>query len=94
MATFFMFGSYSPKSIGKISAKRTEDTEALIEKFGGKLESAYAILGEKDLVLIVDYPDTPTAMKASVALSKLLGIGFSTSPAVTVEAFDQLTADL
>ncbi len=94
MAAFFMFGSYSPESIGKISAQRTTDTKALIEKFGGKLESAYAILGDKDIVLIVDFPDTETAMKTSVALSKLLGIGFSTSPAVTVETFDQLTQDL
>ena len=94
MATFFMFGSYSAKSIRKISAKRTTDTKALIEKFGGKLESAYAILGDKDVVLIADFPDTETAMKTSVALSKLLGIGFSTSPAVTMETFDQLTQDL
>lgn len=94
MATFFMFGSYSPKSVAKISTKRTDDTKALIEKFGGKLESAYAMLGEKDLVLIVDFPDTEQAMKTSVALSKMLGIGFSTAPAVTVEKFDQLTEDL
>ena len=94
MATFFMFGSYSPESVGKISTKRTDDTRAMIEKFGGKLNSAYAILGEQDLVLITDFPDTETAMKTSVALSKMLGIGFSTAPAVTVERFDQLTEDL
>jgi uncharacterized protein with GYD domain len=66
----------------------------MIEKFGGKLNSAYAILGEQDLVLITDFPDTETAMKTSVALSKMLGIGFSTAPAVMVERFDQLTEDL
>jgi hypothetical protein len=30
------------------------------------------------------------AMKASVELTKLLGISFTTAPAVTVEEFDEL----
>jgi uncharacterized protein with GYD domain len=91
MATFLMFGKYSQESVGKISAARTDDTVALIEKNGGKLDAGYALLGEKDLVLIVEMPDTEAAMKTSVALSKMLGIGFSTAPAISVEAFDKLT---
>lgn len=90
MATFFMFGEYSKEAVEKISAERTDDTIALIEKNGGKLTAGYALLGEKDLVLIVDLPDTEAAIKTSVALSKMLGIGFSTLPAVTIETFDQL----
>jgi len=94
MATYLMFGSYSPDSVMKISARRTSETKEMIEKQGGKLTAAYAILGEKDLVLIVDMPSTEKAMKTSVALSKMLGIGFTTSPAVSVETFDKLTEDL
>jgi hypothetical protein len=33
-------------------------------------------------------------MKTSVALSRMLGIGFSTAPAVSVETFDKLTEGL
>ena len=94
MATYFMFGSYSQDSVRKISAKRTDETKQLIEKQGGKLTAAYALLGEKDLVLIVDLPNTEQAMKTSVALSKMLGVGFSTLPAVSVETFDKITEDL
>jgi uncharacterized protein with GYD domain len=94
MATFFMFGSYSQDSVKKISAKRTDETRKLLEKYGGKLSAAYALLGDKDLVLVVDMPGIEQAMKASVALSKMLGIGFSTSPAVAVETFDKLMEDL
>jgi uncharacterized protein with GYD domain len=94
MATFFMFGSYSQDSTKKISAKRTDETKKLLEKHGGKLTAAYALLGDKDLVLLVDMPGTEQAMKASVALSKMLGIGFSTAPAVSVEVFDKLMEDL
>jgi uncharacterized protein with GYD domain len=94
MATYFMFGKYSHESIKKISAKRTDAATALIEKHGGKLIASYALLGAKDLVLIVDLPDTEQAIKTSVALAKLLGIGFSTAPAVTVETFDKLMEEL
>ena len=94
MATYLMFGSYSQDSVRKISARRTDEAKELIEKQGGKLTAAYALLGEKDLVLIVDLPNTEQAMKTSVALSKELGIGFSTVPAVSVETFDKITEDL
>ena len=90
MATYFMFGRYSQESIKEISAERTDNTITLIEKHGGKLTAGYALLGEKDLVLIVDLPNIEQAMKTSVALSKMLGIGFSTSPAVTIDTFDEL----
>ena len=94
MGTFFMFGRYSQESIKAISAERTKNTKALIEKFGGRLVSGYALLGDVDLVLIVEFPGKEEAIKASVALSKMLGIGFTTAPAVTVETFDTLIQDL
>ena len=50
----------------------------------------YALLGEPDLIIIIDMPSPEAAMKASVELSKATGIGFSTSQAVSVEGFDIL----
>ena len=90
MVTYLMFGKYSIDTVGKISAERTVKTTAIIGDFGGEVKAAYALLGEIDLVLIVDFPGVKEAMKASVALSKLLGISFATSPAVSVEEFDKL----
>jgi uncharacterized protein with GYD domain len=90
MATYFMFGKYSHESIKEISAQRTNKAVAEIGKNGGKLNAGYALLGEHDLVLIVDFPSTEQAMKTSVALAKLLGISFSTFPAISVEDFDKL----
>jgi uncharacterized protein with GYD domain len=90
MATYFMFGKYSLDAIKEISAKRTEKATALIEQHGGKLKSAYALLGAHDLVLIVEFPGIEQAMKTSVGLAKLTGISFTTSPAVSVEAFDKM----
>jgi uncharacterized protein with GYD domain len=90
MATYFMFGKYSHDSIKQISAKRSEDAMAVISDAGGELKAGYALLGEYDLVLLVDLPGMQEAMKTSVALAKLLGISFTTSPAMTIEEFDEL----
>jgi uncharacterized protein with GYD domain len=89
MATFFMFGRYSIDSVRKISAARTDATTAVIEELGGELKAGYALLGKHDLVLIVEFPGIKEAMKASVELAKLLGISFTTAPAVTVAEFDK-----
>jgi uncharacterized protein with GYD domain len=90
MATFIMFGKYSHDSISKISTKRTNDAIAVIKNNGGSLKAGYALLGQDDLLLIVEFPGNEQAMKTSVALAKLLDIAFSTSPAVTMEEFDKL----
>ncbi len=94
MATFFMFGIYSVDALDDIGAGRTSDADKLIARYGGKVNSMYALMGEQDLILIVDFPDTQHAMQSSVALSKLTGISFSTSPAIAVAEFDQLMAEV
>ena len=45
MATYVMVGKYSAPAMQQISADRTTKAKALIQKFGGKLEAAYATLG-------------------------------------------------
>ena len=92
MATYLMFGKYSLEAIGKISAQRSDQAVALIKQNGGELRAGYALLGDTDLALIVELPDTERAMKTSVGLSKLLGVSFSTVPAMTVGEFDKLLA--
>lgn len=94
MATYFMFGKYSQDSIKKISSIRTEKTKELIRKNGGEIKSGYSLLGKIDLALIVEFPDLERAMKTSVGLSKLLGISFTTAPAVSIEDFDKLIEGL
>ncbi|HEY4760030.1 MAG TPA: GYD domain-containing protein [Thermoguttaceae bacterium] len=92
MATFVMFGKYTPQALADLSAKRTKDALALIKKNKGEVQCMYATLGSNDLVLILDFPGVKEAMKASVGLTKLTGIGFSTSPAVPVDVFDKIMA--
>ena len=90
MATYFLFGEYSQDSIKGISAQRSEAARKVVSDAGGKIEAGYALLGEHDLLLKADFPGTNQAMKASVGLAKLLGISFSTAPAISIEEFDNL----
>lgn len=90
MATYLMFGKYSLDALNAISAERTDAAEKVIQEHGGTLTSGYALLGDTDLVLIVELADTERAMQTSAALTKLLGISFSTAPAVSVADFDRI----
>jgi uncharacterized protein with GYD domain len=90
MATYIMFGKYSQDSIKQISKKRTDKAKELIKKNGGEIKSGYALLGKTDLVLIVELPDSEQALRTSVALSKMLGISFTSAPAVSMDTFDKL----
>ncbi len=89
MATFMMFGKYTAQGLKGISAKRTEETRAIIKQHGGELMAGYAVAGGLDIVLIVELPDNARAMAVSAALTKLTGVAFTTSPAVTLEEFDK-----
>lgn len=94
MTSFLMFGKYSSEALKKISSKRTEKAIHLINSYGGEVISMYAMLGEYDLLLIVNFPDIQQAMKASIALNKMTAISFTTSPAVSVEEFDKLSSEI
>jgi uncharacterized protein with GYD domain len=94
MATYVVFGKYTLEGMKDMSAERTEKATAVIKKYDGKIKAAYALLGDVDLVFVIEFPKTEKAMQASAALSRLLGIGFTTSPAVTVEQFDKLLGDI
>lgn len=94
MPVFMMFGKYTRDSLSNASAQRTRKAVKIIEKNGGKVISMYALLGEHDLVFTLDFPDSEKAFSTSMALNKLTGISFSTSPVVEVEKFDRLLSKI
>ena len=94
MLIFLMFGKYSTEATKQISSDRTEKARKVIQKNGGKIISMYAVMGEHDLVFTIDFPDADKAIASSVALHKLTGIHFTTSPVVDVEQFDRLVGDV
>ena len=93
MATFFLFGNYSVDAIREMSIERTSRVVAEIEALGGRVLAMHALLGQFDLCFWVKLPGIEEAMKASVTLTRLTGITFTTCPAVTVEVFDRIMAE-
>jgi len=77
-----MFGKYSAESIKRISAERTKKANDIILKLGGKIVAQYALLGDKDLVFIVNLPGVEEVIQASTNLHKLTAISFSSVIAI------------
>jgi len=94
MAAFVMLGKYTGEGLRGMSSARTEKAKELVKTCGGTMQTAFALLGEHDLLIIADFPSADKAAQASIALSKLTGIAFATSQAIPVDDFDKLTASL
>ncbi|MBI4972250.1 MAG: GYD domain-containing protein [Candidatus Omnitrophica bacterium] len=90
MAKYLMLGKYSVEAVKGISPERTKKAVALFKKQGGKIIGMYALIGPYDLALIVDMPSNAALVRTAIALTKLTGIGFFSSPAMTVEEFDRI----
>ncbi|HSV74238.1 MAG TPA: GYD domain-containing protein [Chthonomonadales bacterium] len=90
MALFLMCGKYTADSLSKVSKQRTLKAADIVAGCGGKILAGYATLGESDVVIVADLPGIQDALKASIGLTKALGIAFTTAPAVTLEEFDSL----
>ncbi|RME76723.1 MAG: GYD domain-containing protein [Planctomycetota bacterium] len=90
MPTYFLFGAYTPDAIRGISAARTEQVREEIARCGGRVREIYALLGERDVCLIVDLPGSAEAMRLSIRLTRLTGICFTTSHAIPIDEFDRV----
>lgn len=94
MATFFFFGKYTAEAFEGLSASRTSKAIDLIKKHGGEVKSMHALLGDKDLVFLTEFPGVESAMKASIGLTKLTSIAFTTSEAIAISEFDDLIGEV
>lgn len=92
MNTYLMFGKYSAEAMKGISEKRTVEANNIITKNGGEIVSQYALLGEFDLLFIVNFPSVDEVFKTSIALNKLTGISFYSVPAINLDRFDELAS--
>ncbi len=90
MTTYFLIGKYSQEALKHVSSQRTKKAYQIIQKLGGRVKSIHALLGEKDLIIQAQFPGSKQAMNASLGLTKITGIGFSTSEAISIDEFDKL----
>jgi len=73
MATFMIFGNYTKEALDGPGAARIREAGALVRQHGGKVKGMYALLGEHDLVLIVDLPDMANTIQVSTTFSEVAG---------------------
>ena len=90
MSTSIMLGKYNQDAINGISSQRTKKAEQIIKDAKGKVNGMYVLMGVHDLLINVDFPEAKDAIKASIELTKLTGIGFATAPALSVDVFDKI----
>ena len=94
MDTFVMLGKYSSQALKSASAARTRKAEHVISRGQGKIKTMYALIGEYDLMLIVEVPSIESAIKISAGLTRLTGISFTSVPAISVNEFDRLITEI
>lgn len=90
MATFVMRGTYPPEVVKQISSERNVRGYQILQECGATNVSVYATMGEDDILVLADFPGIHEAMKASVSLTRELGISFDTVPALPIDDFDAL----
>jgi uncharacterized protein with GYD domain len=73
--------------------ERFQNARSLVESKGGKIIAIYGLLGEWDLMAIMEVPDEKTAMSISMAIGKQGNISAQTMTAVSEEDFVNLARD-
>ena len=90
MPKFAMFFSYSPDTWAKMlenPGDRTASVSASVEAVGGKLDSLYYMLGEKDGFVLFSAPDSETAAALALAVNST-GAFSSVQTSQLIEAGD------
>nr|WP_230416881.1 GYD domain-containing protein [Micromonospora tarapacensis] len=67
---------------------RAEVIGSLIENAGGQVEAVYYALGQVDLYVICEVPDTVTAAALGIAVRAAGGVDTRTVPLLTAEEID------
>jgi len=93
MQTYVMFGTYNAEAVKGVSGVRTKKAAEIVKKCGGEMKSILALLGKPDLLIVAEFPDNRSAVKASLGLARSTGIAFRTAAALGVEEFDKLAGE-
>jgi uncharacterized protein with GYD domain len=92
MPKYLVEASYTSEGLKNLQKDRAEGRTAAIrtavESIGGKLESIYWCLGERDAVLIVDVPDVASGAALALAASASGLVRTRTTPLLTADELD------
>ena len=89
MAKYLLQVAYTPEAWAaqlRRPQNRMEIVDALLERLGGRFESAYLSFGEYDLVAVMDLPDNVSAAAAAMVIGSGGAVkALKTTPLLTLE---------
>jgi len=91
--TLAKFTTEGVKTI-KDSPNRAARYQEIAKACGGKAIAAYATFGSHDLVVITEYPDNASAMKAALQINAIGAISTQTLVGIPVEEFVNIVKSL
>ena len=96
MPTYISLIQYTQKGIEGIkdSPKRLDAARKAFEDAGAKLKDFYLVMGEYDIVIIVDAPNDETVAKVSLMLGSKGAIKTKTSRAFTEAEYRKIVGSL
>ncbi len=96
MPYYVTLAKYTDQGIRNVkdSPKRADAFEAAIKANGGTLKDLYLVLGEYDLVAVIELPNDETAAKLSLATASLGNVRTTTLRAFNREEFRKIIGSL
>ena len=92
MAKYLLAGSYRVEGVQGLlkegGSSRRAHIEQLVQGLGGTVEAFYFAYGDYDVYVIVDLPDSVTAIAASLAVNASGSVALKTTVLITPEEMD------
>ena len=96
MATYISLLSYSQQGIQNIkeSPSRLDSTKKAFEAMGAKVVAFYLVMGQYDIIMVIEAPDDETVAKLALSISSLGSIRTQTLRAFTEDEYRKVIASL
>jgi uncharacterized protein with GYD domain len=93
MPKFLIQASYTTEGVKGLKSgggtSRREVIERAAKSVGGTLECAYFAFGDRDVIVIADFPDNASAAALALAVGATGAVNLSTTPLLTPEEIDR-----
>jgi uncharacterized protein with GYD domain len=96
MATYVTLWRYTRDGLREIkkTPQRFETIKKIISRAGGRLFSIYGLIGEYDLVTVMEMPDEKTALSTILRICYTGRITAQTMPAISIDDFLKITKEI
>src|SRR5262249_22448818 len=96
MPTYLVLGNFTDQGIRNVkdTAKRTEAYRAMAKKCGCTVKESYWLMGQFDMMALVDAPDEASMTALSLSANSLDNVRTQTSRAFTASEIEPILAKM